>query len=152
MKLMTLTKPARAPLLPSLEEATAAASDLAAQRRALDAEIVGLESALALDATVSAEERQSDRLAVLRERAAPFADMKPRYIRRRLEDARDELEALLPKVFGAIEAKARADRTELRQRAEHLKPQHAAVVERIADALEKLAAAPEPGIRVATAR
>ena len=140
MNILTRKKTTRTPLVPTFEEARAAASEFADQRRALDQEIAGLEAALALDKVASPDEREGDRLASLRERAVPFADTKPRHIQRRLEDARDELQDLLPKAFAANEAKARADRTENRKTAEHLKPQHAEAVERIADALEQLAA------------
>lgn len=137
---MTRKKPTRTPLLPTPEEARATASELADQRRALDTEIAGIEAALTWDA-LSIDERQSDRLTTLRERAAPVADKKPRRLRVRLEDALDERKALLPKVFAANEAAAQAARSENRKRAETLKPEHAKVVERIADALEKLATA-----------
>ena len=104
MKLMKRTKSKRTPLVPTLEEAQAAARDLAGQRRTLDQEIVGMEAMLALDATTSDAVLHGDRLAALRERAEPFMDIKPRKIRGRLEDARDDLKALLPKVFAANEA------------------------------------------------
>lgn len=147
MNIMTRTKPKRTPLLPGAGEANAIASELAAQRRALDQEIAGIEATLILDG-LNIDERASDRLDALRARAAPFADGKPRRLRLRLEDAQDELKALLPKVFSANEAAARAERGENRRRAERLKPEHAAVVERIADALENLATALDEEARI----
>ena len=66
----------------------------------------------------------------------------------RLEDAHDELEALLPKVFAANEAAASAERSAFRKQATDLKPQHAQAIERIAAALEQLSDALDAEARV----
>ena len=86
----------------------------------------------------SRKERESDRLAAMRQRAAPFNGMRRRKADRLLEDARDDLQDILPKLNDAAEAAQRARQRQLRERAKELIPAHRGVVARIAVALEAL--------------
>lgn len=134
--LKTKEKPAK--LLPSAEEAIARWSAMETQRRELLARIEGLEAALTLQA---GGPDAADTFGVLAERAKPFSGTKPRRLRSQIEDAKGDLEALLPELFAAKEAAEDAERRELRAQAERLKPEHRKAVSRIAAALEELDAA-----------
>lgn len=143
---MVKMKETKTKLLPTAAEAAARWTELENRRRELLDRIDGIKAALALQAGTTAAD---DRFGILTERAKPFAGMKPRRLRQQLEDAEGELEALLPEAFAAREAADEAEARELRALAEKLRPEHRKAVNRIADALEELAAAceAEAGIR-----
>ncbi len=116
-------------------------AEVAQERRDLTQRIESLESYITLDNLKSRKERESDRLAHLRQKAAPFARMRQKKALALLETAQDDLEANLPKFTETAEAAQRARQRVLRERAKELQPAHRGAVARIADALEKLAEA-----------